>query len=322
MKRTNYRGNGAFHAPYEDGRNDEVSLRPWDRALVCRSRGRAAAAVGAWIPVGPHDVGGTDRRSGRRNQRVPGGRGILGRPGTNKSIRPVLSRDRARSPRLRPQPRRRKGVGNLFCEAPSGPFREKVPDTFSPPDTVTMDRFADDLAGLLDGLAIREPVVLWDCRWADISRCSFGGDTPARLRGLILCDTRASADTPEAAAARHGMAERVLREGPAPLVESMLPRLFAETTRRQQPQLVERLRSVMMSGDPRGMAAAARGMAERPDMTAMLGRFAAPRWSSSARATLSRRRPRCGALPRRFRGRSSSKSRPPVIWRRWKTRRR
>ena len=25
-----------------------------------------------------------------------------------------------------------KGVGNLLCEAPEGPFRQKVPDTFFP----------------------------------------------------------------------------------------------------------------------------------------------------------------------------------------------
>ena len=72
------------------------------------------------------------------------------------------------------------------------------------------------------------------------------------------------------------MAERVLREGPAPLVESMIPRLFAETTRQQHPETVERLQSVMMSNDPRGIAAASLGMAERPDMTAELGRIGCP----------------------------------------------
>ena len=139
-----------------------------------------------------------------------------------------------------------------------------------------MDQYADDLAGLLDGLAIREPVVLCGLSMGGYIAFQFWRRYAARLRGLILCDTRAAADTPEAAAARHGMAERVLREGPAPLVESMLPRLFAETTRQRQPQVVEQLRQVMMAGDPRGMAAAARGMAERPDMTPMLGEIRCP----------------------------------------------
>ena len=73
----------------------------------------------------------------------------------------------------------------------------------------------------------------------------------APLRGLILCDTRATADTPEGVEGRRRMAERVLREGPAPLVETMLPKLLAETTRGGSPKLVERLRSMIMAGDPR-----------------------------------------------------------------------
>jgi len=72
------------------------------------------------------------------------------------------------------------------------------------------------------------------------------------------------------------MAERVLREGPAPLVESMLPRLFSETTRQDHPETVERLRGVMMANDRRGIAAAALGMAERPDMTGVLGQIQCP----------------------------------------------
>lgn len=172
----------------------------------------------------------------------------------------------------------RKGDRHLLSEAPSGPFRQKVPVPFSPPgaDTVTMDQFADDLAGLLDALAVREPVVLCGLSMGGYIAFQFWRRYAARLRGLILCDTRAVADTPEAAAARHDMAQRVLREGPGPLLEGMLPRLFAETTHQRQPHMVQQVQHVMMSGDPRGIAAAARGMAQRPDMTPMLGEIRCP----------------------------------------------
>jgi len=96
------------------------------------------------------------------------------------------------------------------------------------------------------------------------------------LRGLVLCDTRAAADSPEAAAARGVMADRVLAEGPQPLVETMLPRLFCETTRQQRPEVVEGLRRVMMANSPHGIAAAALGMAQRPDMTAALAEIRCP----------------------------------------------
>jgi 3-oxoadipate enol-lactonase len=143
-------------------------------------------------------------------------------------------------------------------------------------DKVTMDQFADDLAGLLDALAIDEPVILCGLSMGGYIAFQFWKKYPARLRGLILCDTRASADSPEAAAGRLSMADRVLREGPAPLVEAMMPRLFAETTRRQHPQMVQRLQGVMMASDPVGIAAAARGMVDRPDMTAVLGQIRCP----------------------------------------------
>lgn len=143
-------------------------------------------------------------------------------------------------------------------------------------DKVTMEQFADDLAALLDGLGICEPVVLCGLSMGGYVAFQFWLKYAARLRGLILCDTRAAADTPEVAAGRLVMADRLLREGPSPLVESMAPRLFAESTCRQRPEVVEGLRRVMMGTHPRGIAAAARGMAVRPDMTPSLGQIRCP----------------------------------------------
>ena len=143
-------------------------------------------------------------------------------------------------------------------------------------EKVTMEQFADDLAGLLDGLAIEEPAVVCGLSMGGYVAFQFWRRHAARLRGLILCDTRATADAPEVAVARLDMAERVLREGPSPLVEGMLPRLFAKITRQNHPERVEALRNVMMAGDRHGISAAALGMAERPDMTASLGKITCP----------------------------------------------
>ncbi len=136
---------------------------------------------------------------------------------------------------------------------------------------VTMERMADDLAALLDALQIAEPIVLCGLSMGGYVAFAFQRKYAARLRGLILCDTRAASDTAEAAAGRREMADRVLREGPAPLVETMMPKLFAQGTVDEHPEVVESLRRVMLGTDPRGIAAAARGMAERPDATGNLG---------------------------------------------------
>jgi len=144
------------------------------------------------------------------------------------------------------------------------------------PGKVTMEQFADDLAALLEELAVGEPVVFCGLSMGGYVAWQFWQRHRPRVRGLIVCDTRAVADTAEQAAGRLTMADRVLREGPAPLVEGMIPKLFAQSTVETEPEVVESLRQVMLRGDPEGIAAAGRGMAERPDVTAMLGRIDCP----------------------------------------------
>jgi pimeloyl-ACP methyl ester carboxylesterase len=141
---------------------------------------------------------------------------------------------------------------------------------------VTMEQFADDLAAMLDAAGIREPVVYCGLSMGGYIAFQFQRKYAARLRGLVLCDTRAAADPPEAAAGRRTMAERVLKEGPAFLADTMLPRLLVETTRQQRPEAVEGLRRVILANSPLGVAAAALGMAERPDMTASLPEIRCP----------------------------------------------
>ncbi len=142
--------------------------------------------------------------------------------------------------------------------------------------TVTMERFADDLAGLLDALDVAEPIVLCGLSMGGYVAFSFWRRHGGRLRGLVLCDTRAGADTPEAATTRLSTAQRVLREGPGFLVETLLPRLVAPATLAHRPEVVEPLRRVVLAADPRGIAAAQRGMAARPDATSWLPHIDCP----------------------------------------------
>ncbi|OHB84842.1 MAG: hypothetical protein A2V98_26640 [Planctomycetes bacterium RBG_16_64_12] len=141
---------------------------------------------------------------------------------------------------------------------------------------VTMEQFADDLAALLEALDVDEPVVFCGLSMGGYVAWQFWSKYTYKVRALVLCDTRAVGDTRETAAGRLKTAEQVLREGPAPLVETMTPKLFAEATFQKRPELVESVRRVMLAADPRGVAAAARGMAERPDVTAWLGRIGCP----------------------------------------------
>jgi len=142
--------------------------------------------------------------------------------------------------------------------------------------TVTMAQLADDVAALLEALEIREPIVLCGLSMGGYVALAFWKRHVGRLRGLVLCDTRAAPDSAEAAAARRQTADRVLREGMQVWADAMLPRLVGPETRESQPQIAERLRATILACDPRGAAAAALGMAGRPDFTAELGGIRCP----------------------------------------------
>lgn len=143
-------------------------------------------------------------------------------------------------------------------------------------DTVTMERYADDLAALLDAIGVTGPVVVCGLSMGGYITWQFWCKYSYRVRALVLCDTRAVADSPEAAAGRLETARRVLREGPGLLAETMLPKLLAPRTAQEQPALVERLRGLIERGNPQGIAAALRGMAQRPDVSDRLPEITCP----------------------------------------------
>ena len=141
---------------------------------------------------------------------------------------------------------------------------------------VTMDRFADDLAALLDALAIREPVTLCGLSMGGYIAFSFWRRHRERLARLILSDTRAPADTDEARQNRLTMADKVLDVGSAVVVRTMLPGLVAPETPEKQPAVVEQLEEMIGRASPHAIAAGQRGMAAREDSSQILSRIEVP----------------------------------------------
>lgn len=93
---------------------------------------------------------------------------------------------------------------------------------------------------------------------------------PERVRGLILIDTKETADTADARKARYDMIEKVQTEGINPVVESMLPKMVVNES------LKPKVRQIMESCSKEGVMAALRTMAERPDSSDLLPRITAP----------------------------------------------
>jgi pimeloyl-ACP methyl ester carboxylesterase len=100
---------------------------------------------------------------------------------------------------------------------------------------------------------------------------------PQRVRALMLMDTRAAADSPEAAEKREELAQAVLAAGHAgPAVEAMTPRLFTRFTLEEHPERVAPMRELMRRNTARGIVGVLRAMARRPDRRAELPAIRVP----------------------------------------------
>ncbi len=141
--------------------------------------------------------------------------------------------------------------------APGGPY--------------SIDDLAEDATALLDQLGI--PM-------ATVAGLSMGGYValalaarrPARLAGLVLCDTRASADSEAARQARQDGIAKVKSGGLNEFLDGMPVRLLSPTA---PDALKRRVRTLSEQKDVAIVDALA-AMRDRPDRTALLGQLHIP----------------------------------------------
>ena len=139
----------------------------------------------------------------------------------------------------------------------------------------TMEEMAEDLAALLDELGVGRAVV-GGLSMGGYVALAFLRAYPERVGALVLADTRAQADTDDARRAREETARRALSDGMGPIAGMMLPKLLAPATREGRPDLVARVRGMILGTKPEGAAAALRGMAQRRDQTDLLETIRVP----------------------------------------------
>ncbi len=128
----------------------------------------------------------------------------------------------------------------------------------------TMEKHAADIARVLDHEEVRRAAFV-GVSIGGYALFEFWRKYRARVDALVLCNTKAQADTPEARAVRLQAATFVLERGTELFFGSMIPKLMGKTTRDTRPDLVEGALRMMRTMSPEDVAMVQRGMAERQD---------------------------------------------------------
>lgn len=139
----------------------------------------------------------------------------------------------------------------------------------------TMEQMAEDVFALLDSLGVQSCL---------LGGLSLGGYVvfaalwrfAARIQGVMLADTRAAADTPAGREAREITAQLAERQGTLAVYERDYAKLFSQHTTHHSPALIDVARELARVNTAAGIAAAARGMALRPDATELLPMIRCP----------------------------------------------
>jgi pimeloyl-ACP methyl ester carboxylesterase len=164
--------------------------------------------------------------------------------------------------------------------APSG-WRLIAPDlaglggTDDHPGPASIDDLARDVDMLLTTLGI-ERAVIGGLSMGAYAAFACHRLLPARIRALVLADTRSTADTEEGRLGRETMIGVVDGRGPAGVADEMLPKLVGSTTKATRPEVVAHVRALIEGNSANGIRRALMRLRDRPDATPQLAAIRVP----------------------------------------------
>lgn len=138
----------------------------------------------------------------------------------------------------------------------------------------TLEALADELHVLLEGIGAL-PCALAGLSMGGYVALAHLKKYPVDLRGLILIDTKAEADTADGKQGRQKMIDLVRREGARAVADQMMPKMLSSESA-ARPQLAGSLRAMMEACPPRTIEAALAAMRDRPDRSGELAAVHVP----------------------------------------------
>jgi len=140
----------------------------------------------------------------------------------------------------------------------------------------SLSDLAEDVEFVRQHLASEQPIALIGLSMGGYVALEYWHTYSHRLAGLVLSNTKPSADNEEAKAGRQKMAADALQSGTWPAVAPMFGKLLAEKTIREDQATANLVQDMMPSVPAKTVAAALRAMAARHDFTDQLARIRVP----------------------------------------------
>ncbi|GAB2925746.1 alpha/beta hydrolase [Rhodococcus aerolatus] len=133
-----------------------------------------------------------------------------------------------------------------------------------PGEPPSLEHAAHGVLEVLDHLGVERAVVVGLSTGGYVAAV-LARDHPGRLAGLGLCSTTTRVMAPDVPAGRRDVADEVERTGSLDPVSDSVQEGLGETAHAHRPDLEDRVRTVLTSQDPAGVAWVARAVAARSD---------------------------------------------------------
>lgn len=144
------------------------------------------------------------------------------------------------------------------------------------PEPPSLAKIGDDLVALLDELKITEPIVLCGLSMGGYAGQWFAHRFPQKVRALVLCDTRASADDDATRQKRDENIAFAASHTTTEMLERLRPGLLGDFTLENRPAVVETVNRLALGHQPARLAEGTVALRDRPDMRAWLADIAMP----------------------------------------------
>ncbi|MWV54806.1 alpha/beta fold hydrolase [Chlorobium phaeovibrioides] len=135
--------------------------------------------------------------------------------------------------------------------------------------------YAHDLAILMESLNMKNATIA-GLSMGGYQALEFARLYPEKTASLVLADTRAEEDAPEAAAARREFITAIERGGAEEAVRRMVPNYFSESAPREHPELIEEASAMIRSQSPEAITSAMKAIMSRRDQRPLLPAITCP----------------------------------------------